>query len=335
MEKLNENSLNGSNVFITGATGFIGSHLTIALNAIGANVVILKRDYVKDSLLETTGEIRNVNVAHGELEDLDSLMRVIAEYEIDTVFHMGAQAIETTSKINPRKTFESNIKGTWNILEACRLLNYESSRVERIIVATSDKSYGPAEMPYTEEMPLRGETPYDVSKSCADIIAQSYFKTYNLPVCISRLGNVYGPGDLNFNRIIPGTIKAITENKDITIRSDGKCVREYFYVKDAANSYIELAKNMSRKEIIGNAFNFSSGEQMTVLEVVNKIKKAMKSDSAIKILNTAGNEIKTQTLSTGKARRMLNWKPSCTFEESLPETIGWYARFLSHQKVLV
>ncbi len=317
-----------SNVFVTGATGLIGSHLIIALNKIGANIVILKRDYAKDSLLELTGEIKNVNIAHGELEDFDSVMRVIAEYEIDTVLHLGAQAIETTSVTNPKKTFESNIKGTWNVLEACRLISHESNKIKRIIVATSDKSYGPANAPYTEEMPLRGETPYDVSKSCADLIAQSYFKTYRLPVCISRLGNVYGPGDTNFSRIIPGTIKSILEDKDIVIRSDGKYVREYFYAKDAANSYIELANNMIRKEIIGNAFNFSSSEQMSVLEVVNKIKKAMKSEKNPKILDNAKGEIKTQLLSTEKARKMLNWAPKYMFDDALQETIEWYRKFL-------
>ncbi len=321
--------LKESNVFVTGAAGFIGSYLVAALNKLGANVVILKRDHAKDSLLETTGEIKNVNIAHGELEDFDSIMRVIAEYEVDTVLHLGAQAIETTSVANPKKTFESNIKGTWNVLEACRLLNYESSRIKRIIVATSDKSYGHSETPYTEETPLRGETPYDVSKSCADLIAQSYFKTYGLPVCISRLGNVYGPGDLNFNRIIPGTIKSILGNKDIIIRSDGKHVREYFYVRDAAGSYVVLAENMSRKDILGHAFNFSSGEQMTVLEVVEKIKKAMKSESEVKILNTAKNEIRKQALSTEKARRMLDWRPRYTLEEALPETIEWYRAFFA------
>jgi len=326
MERLNWKE---NNVFVTGATGFIGSHLTIALNTLGANVVILKRDYNKNSLLELTGEIKNVNIAHGELEDFDSIYRLLSEYEIDIIFHLGAQAIETTSVVNPKKTFESNIKGTWNVLEASRIISYENNRIKKIIVATSDKSYGPSEKPYIEEMPLQGETPYDVSKSCADLISQSYFKTYGLPICISRLGNVFGPGDLNFNRIVPGTIKSIIENKNIVLRSDGKHIREYFYVKDAANSYIILAENMERKEILGNAFNLSSGEKMTVLEVVEKIKKSMKSDKIPKIMDTTKNEIRIQTLSTEKARKMLGWKPSYTFDKALPETIEWYKNFLS------
>ncbi len=330
MERLNWNE---SNVFVTGATGLIGSHLTIALNNLGARVTILKRDYTKNSLLELTGEIKNTNIAHGELEDFDSVMRVISEYEIDTVFHLGAQAIETISVANPKKTFESNIKGTWNVLEACRIIGHESNKIRRIIVATSDKSYGPVNDPYTEDMPLRGETPYDVSKSCADLIAQSYFKTYGLPVCISRLGNVYGPGDTNFSRIIPGTIKSILEDKDIIIRSDGKYVREYFYAKDASNSYIELASNMSKKEVVGNAFNFSSGEQMSVMEVVNRIKKAMKSEKIPVILDTAKGEIRTQMISTEKARKLLNWSPKYSFDLALHETIEWYKKFLSARKI--
>src|SRR3989338_5864937 len=324
MERLNWKE---NNVFVTGATGFIGSHLTIALNTLGANVVILKRDYNKNSLLELTGEIKNVNIAHGELEDFDSIYRLLSEYEIDIIFHLGAQAIETTSVVNPKKTFESNIKGTWNVLEASRIISYENNRIKKIIVATSDKSYGPSEKPYIEEMPLQGETPYDVSKSCADLISQSYFKTYGLPICISRLGNVFGPGDLNFNRIVHGTIKSIIENKNIVLRSDGKYIREYFYVKDAANSYITLAENMSRKEILGHSFNFSSGEKISVLEVVEKIKKEMKSDKIPIIKNTATNEIKSQTLSTEKARKILEWRPSYIFDKALPETIEWYRNF--------
>ncbi|MDI6720938.1 MAG: GDP-mannose 4,6-dehydratase [Candidatus Aenigmarchaeota archaeon] len=320
----------GKNVFITGATGFIGSHLASALCE-RADVTILKRDHVRNSFLELSGSSDKINAARGDLEDLDAVMRAIAEYEIDTVFHIGAQPIVNISRIEPLKTFESNIKGTWNVLEACRLVSYESKRIEKIIVASSDKSYGSQAPPYTEDMHLGGESPYDVSKACADMIAQSYFKNYSLPVCISRLGNVFGPGDINFNRIIPGTIKSIIKNEDIVIRSDGSCVREYFYVKDAVNAYLVLAENMVRKEILGHAFNFGSGEKMSVLDIVNKISGFMGCKKSPKIMNSAKNEIQTQFLSTEKAKRLLKWTPSYTFKQALPETVAWYREFFGER----
>lgn len=318
----------GKNVFVTGAAGFIGSHLASALCS-DANVIILKRDHVKDSYLDLSGAAANVSVVRGELEDFDSLLRAIAEYEIDTVFHIGAQPIVETSKIIPKKTFESNIQGTWNILEAARVASYETKKLERIVVASSDKSYGSQAPPYTEDMPLGGESPYDVSKACADLIAQSYFRNYSLPVCISRLGNVFGPGDTNFSRIVPGTVRSILANEDVVIRSDGSLVREYFYVKDAVSAYMTLAENMHRKEVLGEAFNFSSGEKMTVLEVAKKISDFMGYVAGPKIMNSAKNEIRTQFLSTEKARRILGWKSSFTFSQALPETVSWYRKYFN------
>lgn len=316
------------NVFITGAAGFIGSHLATALCS-DANVVILKRDHVKDSYLDISGCAGSVSTVRGELEDFDSVLRAIAEYEIDTVFHIGAQPIVEISRIIPRKTFESNIEGTWNVLEACRLVSYESKKLQRIIIASSDKSYGNAQPPYTEDMPLGGESPYDVSKACTDMIAQSYHKNYALPVCISRLGNVFGPGDINFSRIVPGTIRSVIKNEGIIIRSDGSMVREYFYVKDAVSAYLTLAENMHKKEVVGGAFNFGSGEKMSVIEVVKKISDFMGYGREPKILNLAKNEIRTQFLSTEKAKRLLNWKPSFTFSAALPETVSWYRKYFN------
>ncbi len=317
----------GKKVLITGATGFIGSHVASALCRT-ADVTVLERDSTKDSFLTLSGNMKHVNIARGELESMDAVMRVLAEYEIDTVFHIGAQPIVEISKVEPRKTFESNIEGTWNVLEACRLVSYESRKLQRIIVASSDKSYGSQAPPYTEDMPLGGESPYDVSKACADLISQSYRKNYALPICISRLGNVFGPGDTNFNRIVPGTIKSIIEGGDVKIRSDGSLVREYFYVKDAVSAYLTLAENMHRKEVLGEAFNFGSGEKMSVLDVVKRISDFMGYKGQPKILDSARNEIQTQFLSTGKARRILGWSPSFSFSGALPETVGWYKAFL-------
>jgi CDP-glucose 4,6-dehydratase len=232
-----------------------------------------------------------------------------------------------TGNINPIATFKSNIEGMWNILDAVRMLSYNSDQIKGVIVASSDKAYGTSEnLPYTESMPLKGEHPYDVSKSCGDLIAQSYFKTYKIPLSIVRMGNIYGPGDLNYNRIIPGTIKSILLRKNPIIRSDGTYIREYFYVADAVNACLKLAKAVLNKKFWGDAFNFSSGEQYTVIDIVKKIMSIMTSTQEPIILNEARNEIKEQFLSIEKAKRLLNWQPIYTTEEGLRYTIEWYKK---------
>ncbi|MBN2067045.1 MAG: GDP-mannose 4,6-dehydratase [Candidatus Diapherotrites archaeon] len=316
------------NVLITGATGIIGSQLTMQLMGKCNNLAILKRDHEHNSLLETSKATEKIDVIRGELEDLQTMMRALAEYEIDTVFHLGAQPIVQISKVIPVKTFESNIMGTWNLLEACRIISYESDKIKRIVLASSDKAYGPLKtLPYNEEMPLCGELPYDVSKSCCDLIAQTYFKTYNLPVAISRFGNVFGPGDLNFNRIVPGTIRSILLDEDIIIRSDGTLLREYFYVKDAADAYIVLAENLESKKLHGQAFNFSSGIKLSVLQIVDKIIDLMGSKKKPTILGEAKLETKEQYLSTEKAEKILGWKAKTEFDPAMKETIEWYRKF--------
>ena len=316
------------NVFITGATGVVGSNLTRKLVELGANVTILMRDWVpKSYLLEDQNTLKQVNVVRGDLEDYGLLVRALSEYEIECVFHLGAQTIVKTGNINPIATFESNIAGMWNILDAVRMLNYNSNQIKGIIVASSDKAYGTSEnLPYTESMPLKGVHPYDVSKSCGDLIAQSYFKTYKLPLSIVRMGNIYGPGDLNFNRIIPGTIKSILLRKNPIIRSDGSYIREYFYVEDAVNACLKLAKAVLNKKFLGEAFNFSSGERYTVIDIVKKIMSIMSSTQEPIILNEAKNEIKEQYLSIEKAKRLLKWQPIYTTEDGLKYTIEWYKK---------
>jgi len=309
------------NVFITGCTGLLGSWLTRALVERGANVIGLIRDLVPKSNLNWSGFNNKITIARGEVEDYFLLERIINEYEIDTVFHLAAQTIVSIANRNPMSTFETNIRGTWNILEACR----RNPLVKRIIVASSDKAYGCQKLPYDENMPLEGNFPYDVSKSCVDLICRTYFVTYGLPVCTTRHGNIYGEGDLNFNRIISGTIRSILNNERPIIRSDGLGTRDYIYVEDAAFAYILLAEKMEELNIQGEAFNFSDEIQVTVLEVVEKIKKIMGSNFKSKILNEANrNEIKHQYLSAKKARKILNWKPKYTLEEGLRETIKWY-----------
>ena len=317
------------NVFVTGCTGLLGSWLTKALVEKGANVTGLVRDLVPRSNLNWSGFNDKINIVRGEIEDYFLLERTMNEYEIDTVFHLAAQTIVTIANRNPLSTFESNIKGTWNILEACR----RSPLVKRIVVASSDKAYGDQEkLPYDEDTSLEGRHPYDVSKSCSDLLCRAYFETYKLLVCVTRCGNFYGGGDLNFNRIVPGTIRSIFNNERPIIRSDGTLIRDYFYIEDAVGAYLLLAEKIEELNIQGEAFNFSNEIQVTVLELVNKIIKLMESNLKPKILNEATNEIKHQYLSAKKAREMLGWKPRYTLEEGLARTIGWYRKFLAEEE---
>ena len=312
------------NVFLTGCTGFLGSYLAKELVNLGANVTGLVRDNVPKSNLYKGEEFKRINTASGAIEDEPLLERILGEYEIDTVFHIAAQAIVGIANRNPMGTFESNIRGTYNILEAAR----RSPLVKRIVVASSDKAYGDqTQLPYHEDMPLKGSHPYDVSKSCTDLIAQAYHKTYGLPVCITRCGNLYGGGDLNFNRIIPQTIKSVLRGERPVIRSDGTFIRDYFYVEDAVKAYLLLAEKMIDYGLEGQAFNFSNEIQLTVLELVNKILALMKTDLTPVILNQGSNEIIHQYLSAEKAREILRWKPSFTIDEGLIRTIEWYREF--------
>jgi CDP-glucose 4,6-dehydratase len=316
------------NVFVTGASGFLGSWVTSELNKRGANVVGLVRDLSrtgKDSLIPGAGLSFTV---FGELEDLPLLTRAINEYEIDTVLHLGAQPIVGIANRNPVSTFEANIRGSWNLLEACR----QVSTVKRIVVASSDKAYGEQpKLPYDEGMPLQGMHPYDVSKSCTDLISQTYHNTYGTPVCITRCGNFFGGGDLNFSRIVPGTIRSVAEGKRPVIRSDGTLIRDYVYVRDVALFYLHLAEAMEDKSIHGHAFNYSTESQLTVLDITRLILKLMKSDLQPEVLNEAKGEIPHQYLSSAKAREMLRWSSSITIEEGMKETIDWY---LAHFKAL-
>lgn len=290
----------------------------------GANVTGLVRDTVPKSNLYQGEQVKQMNIVHGALEDLDVIERALGEYEIDTVFHLAAQAIVGVANRNPISTFEANILGTWNILEACR----RHPLIKRVIVASSDKAYGDQPvLPYDENMPLQGKHPYDVSKSCADLLSHTYFNTYGLPVCITRCGNLYGGGDLNFNRIIPQTIQLVLNGEAPEIRSDGTFIRDYFYIEDAVEAYLLLAEKMEELNLAGEAFNFSNEIQLTVLELVEKILKAMDSDLKPKVLNQGSHEIKHQYLSAEKARKLLNWTPAHTIDEGLEKTIEWYKAF--------
>ncbi|MFN2405203.1 MAG: GDP-mannose 4,6-dehydratase [Pyrinomonadaceae bacterium] len=314
---------------VTGATGLIGGWLVRLLLDAGADVVCLVRDWVPQSEFVRTRQIDRVKVVNGDVRSQSLLERVLGEYEIDTVIHLAAQTIVGIANRNPVSTFKTNIGGTWALLEACR----RSPTVKQIVVASSDKAYGEhKQLPYNEDTPLRGRHPYDVSKSCADLIAQSYAATYNLPVAITRCGNFYGGGDLNWNRIVPGTIRSVVRGQRPVIRSDGKFVRDYFYAEDGAAANVILAERLAAdKNLIGQAFNFSNDSQVSVLEMVERILALMKSDLTPEVRNEAVNEIREQYLSAAKARDVLGWKPLFTLDEGLRRTIDWYREFLGAQ----
>jgi CDP-glucose 4,6-dehydratase len=327
MESVGVNFWSRRNVFVTGATGLLGSWLTEELLRRGANVTCLIRDWVPESKLVDSGAVACVNAVRGELEDYKALARALNEYEIDTVFHLGAQTIVGTALRSPLSTYEANIRGTWNLLEACRSC---AKLIKRVLIASSDKAYGQHEqLPYTEEYALRSHFPYDVSKACAEFISLSYFHTYRTPVAITRCGNLFGGGDLNFNRLIPGTIRSVLLNEAPVIRSNGRFIRDYFYVCDAVDAYLALAERLPDERFIGQAFNFGTETPVSVLDLVDRILKLTgKIALAPKLLNEASREITNQYLSCDKARRMLNWQSKHTLEEGLRETIAWYQKKL-------
>jgi len=315
--------------FVTGGTGLVGSWLLKRLTEAGANITCLIRDWVPQSELIRSGIINKVNVVRGDIRDRDMLERVLGEYEIETVIHLAAQTIVTIANRNPISTFETNIAGTWNLMEACR----RSPKVKQVIVASSDKAYGDQEiLPYDEDTPLQGQHPYDVSKSAADLIAHTYAVSFDLPVAITRCGNFYGGGDLNWNRIIPGTIRSILRGQPPVIRSDGEYIRDYFYVEDGAAAYMLLAEQLAtHPELKGQAFNFSNEIQVTVREIVERITSRMNSKFLPDIRNEISNEIRHQYLSAEKARSELNWRPMFNLDEGLQKTIDWYKEFFKNE----
>src|SRR6266404_3378656 len=311
---------------VTGATGLVGGCLVRRLVQAGADVVCLVRDWVPQSELVQAGLIERVKVVRGDVRDQSLLERALGEYEIDTTIHLAAQTIVGIANRNPISTFETNVAGTWSLLEACR----RTPTVRQIVVASSDKAYGELdELAYTEEAPLVGSHPYDVSKSCADLIAQTYATTYDSPVAVTRCGNFYGGGDLNWNRIVPGTIRSVLRGQRPVIRSDGEFVRDYFYAEDGAAANMILAEKLAADATLrGQAFNFSNETQVTVLELVTRILTLMKSDLKPEIRNEAVNEIRHQYLSADKARRLLGWHPLFSLDQGLEQTISWYREFL-------
>lgn len=315
-------------VFVTGATGMVGSWLVRRLVELNAYVVALVRDSDPQAELFRSGTINRVNVVTGALEDYGALDRAVNEHEVDTVFHLAAQAVAPAAHRSPRLTFESNIQGSWNLLEVCRT---HRDRIERIVVASSDKAYGfDNVLPYRETMPLLTGHPYEVSKTCVDLITQSYHLSYGLPVAITRFCNIFGGGDLNWSRLVPGTIRSLICGTQPVIRSDGAFVREYLFLEDAVDAYLLLAENAGRPEVAGQAFNFGTEDPLTVRQLYEAICETVGVSVEPLVLGQAQNEIRDQRLSSAKAHGILGWKPEHDLASGLGRTLEWYRNYLVH-----
>lgn len=311
---------------MTGATGLVGSWLIKRLLEQEATVIALVRDADPQTELYRSGDINRIQVVSGSLEDIRSLERAVAE-GVQVVMHLGAQTIVGTALRSPLATFEANVRGTYNLLEVCRV---HRDLLQAIVIASSDKAYGDSPtLPYTEDMPLIGRHPYDVSKSCTDMISFAYAHTYGLPLTVARCGNIYGGGDLNWSRIVPGTIRSLLFNEAPILRSDGSNIRDYVYVKDVVNAYLLLAEQVSNSEVCGEAFNFSPESRVNVLEMVKNISRLMNCEHIEPIvLAQARAEIQDQYLDSKKAANKLGWRSQYSLDNGLLETITWYKRFL-------
>lgn len=328
LERLNEimsSFWNNRTAFVTGATGFVGAHIVRHLTEKGAKVICLQRDAVRTNSLDILGLRSKVTVINGSLEDFSLMERILNEYEIDAVFHLAAQALVGAANRSPLSTFETNIRGTYLLLEACR----RSETVKRIVVASSDKAYGSHDLlPYREDFPLHGRFPYDVSKTCTDLISQSFAHSYKLPVAVTRSANIYGAGDMNLSRIIPGTIISILKGENPIIRSDGTPIREFIHVDDVACGYLLLAEKI--EEASGEAFNFGTNEPVQMLDLVNKILSVMDKTETlppqIMLKTKIEREIDAQYLSAEKIEERFGWKAEIDLESGLRQTVEWYQR---------
>lgn len=323
---VNQDFWKNRRVFVTGATGLVGSWLVKELVSSQAYVVALVRDPDPQSEFYRTGVYHQTSIVQGALEDYLTLERAINEHEVEVVFHLAAQPLVGVAYRAPLQTFESNIRGTYHLLEVCRQFG-----VKRVVIASSDKAYGEHDqLPYTEQMGLQGRHPYEVSKSCADMIAQAYYHTYHLPVAIARCGNIYGGGDINWSRIVPDTIRSSLLNVPVILRSDGSYRRDYIYVRDVVSAYVRLAEALDDHSVQGEAFNFGPGHALTVIELVDTILLLMGCTHLRPIIrNDARGEIHSQYLDSNKARAILNWVPRFDLQPALQETIAWYKSYLN------
>lgn len=312
--------LKGKNIFVTGGTGFVGSHLVESLLKNGARVIIPYRSLNPYSYFATKQFASKAILVACDLRDGAGIFNMVVKYDVDYIFHLGAQAIVPVAYHDPIETIETNVMGTTHILDAAR----RYSHVKGVFVASSDKAYGKSKKAYVENDPLLGDHPYEVSKSSADLIARAYFKTYKLPVVVTRFGNIYGPGDLNFSRIIPGIAKTLITKKKLILRSDGTHMRDYIYVKDVVSGYMFLLEHFDR--VVGEAYNFSSDDNMSVLSLIKNVEKFTSKEISFSIENSAKNEIPYQHVDYAKIHA-LGWKPSYSFKKGMSETLRWYETY--------
>ncbi|MDP3713058.1 MAG: GDP-mannose 4,6-dehydratase [Mycobacteriales bacterium] len=314
-------------VLVTGATGMVGSWAVRRLVDEGAHVVCLVRDADPQSELLRSGTINRTTVVNGRLEDYDAVERSVNEHDVDTILHLGAQTIVGTAYRSPMQTLQANVAGTWNVLETARV---HPGLVRRVVVASSDKAYGSVpDLPYREDMPLRGTAPYEVSKSCTDLVSTSYAVTYGTPVAIARCGNIYGGGDLNWSRIVPGTIRALLRGEQPVLRSDGTFLRDYLYVEDVVDAYLVTAQALDGTVAPGEAFNFSDEKPLSVMDIYAAVCHATVGEAvAPLVLGQAKDEIKDQYLDAAKARSALGWSVAWGLERGLTETVSWYRQLL-------
>jgi CDP-glucose 4,6-dehydratase len=319
-------------VLVTGATGLVGSWLINELLKKEARITALILDSDPSSQLMRSGDIEKISVVNGNLSNYQDVTRAMFTNECSTVIHLGAQTIVGTALLDPLSTFESNIKGSWNVLEAAR---QSKGLVKAVVVASSDKAYGESDnLPYTEEQALHGDGPYDVSKSCTDLLAQSYGNTYDLPITVARCGNIYGGGDLNWSRIVPGTIRDLVAGRQPVLRSDGTFVRDYVHVDDVVSGYLQLAQVSQSKDLNGEAYNFSRDEPLSVMELYKQICQSTVGEYVEpKVLNKAKSEIKDQHLNSAKAKESLGWASNVSLESGLVRTVDWYKQYLAGVKV--
>jgi CDP-glucose 4,6-dehydratase len=321
---INEKFWKGKRVFVTGHEGFLGSNLTKRLITYGAEITGLDIEIKRKQTIFSVSDYRNIESIKGNISKRELVNKIIDKCKPEILFHLAAEAIVGRCNDDPVNAFKSNIEGTWNILDKCRGNRY----IKAIVIASSDKAYGSHEkLPYKEDAALIGNHPYDVSKSCADLIAYTYFHTYRLPVGTTRCGNIYGPGDFNYSRIVPDAIRSALNNKMFFIRSDGEFTRDYVFVQDIVNGYLRLAEQMNKMSLKGESFNFSDENPMKVMDFVKMIYEIAGKNPNFKVLNKAKYEIKHQYLCSQKARKMLGWKPEYSLSEGIRQTIEWYKQY--------
>jgi CDP-glucose 4,6-dehydratase len=316
-------SIDGSRVLVTGGTGLVGAHLVESLLSKKCTVISTYRAWNPLSYFSTSNLQKSVSLVQGDIANKDFLLDIVGRFEIDYIFHLAAQPLVEVAAQNPWQTYHSNVMGTVSVLEAARQLQ----SVQGVVVASSDKAYGKqGEAKYVEAQPVQGDHPYEVSKSCTDLIAQSYFYTYGLPITVTRFGNIYGEGDLHFSRIIPALLKSVIRNSTLVLRSDGSFVRDYLYVKDVVNGYLKLAENI--QEIKGECFNFGSAETLSVVELVRTAEQILQTSIKFTVANDQNNEIPHQSLNYDKVTQAIGWVPEYNLAKTLPQMLQWYKQIM-------